>query len=115
MRTAPETLLLIGILLTGFILPTASNTLEESDFIPNSSRLEGQGDELREGAFHILDSKCNVCHRKQNPFRIFSRKNMDKNAPRIYKQVFVKRRMPKGDIRLTDEEYQMLEEWINGI
>lgn len=64
-------------------------------------------------AFKILENKCNVCHKKRNPFMIFKLKNMDKRAKKIYKQVFVKKRMPKGDeIKLTVEEYKVLEEWL---
>ena len=40
-------------------------------------------------AFEILESKCNVCHRKRNKRRIFSKENMDSHANDIYKQVFV--------------------------
>ncbi|MEL7120156.1 MAG: hypothetical protein AAFO07_11965 [Bacteroidota bacterium] len=68
---------------------------------------------LTEKVFTILDTKCNVCHRKKNPFKIFSLKNMEKNAKRINKQVFVFKRMPKGDeIKLTKEEYQTLKNWL---
>ncbi len=38
---------------------------------------------------------------------------MDKHAPKIHQQVFIKRRMPKGDnIKLTDQEYQTLQHWL---
>ncbi len=68
---------------------------------------------LKQQAFEILKAKCNVCHRRKNPFKIFSLKNMDRHAPKIYKQVFVKRRMPKGDkVKLTEAEYQTLENWL---
>ena len=68
---------------------------------------------LKESAYEILEAKCNTCHRKQNPFKVFSYKNMEKHAPKIYKQVFVKRRMPKGDEHhLTKEEYDLLEQWL---
>ncbi|MEM6262416.1 MAG: hypothetical protein AAGI38_07910 [Bacteroidota bacterium] len=68
---------------------------------------------LTQRAFTILDAKCNVCHRKQNPFRVFSLKNMEKNAKRIHEQVFLKQRMPKGDeIKLTQAEYRTLEAWL---
>lgn len=69
--------------------------------------------DLKKQVFTILDTKCNVCHRKQNPFKIFRLKNMDKHAPKIYEQVFIKRRMPKGDkIKLTEQEYQTLKQWL---
>lgn len=69
---------------------------------------------LRSKAFKILDSKCNICHRKQNPFMVFSLKNMEKRAGKIYTQVYVKKRMPKGkEIKLTQGEYSVLENWLN--
>ena len=72
--------------------------------------------DVKQEAFNILKAKCNVCHRRQNPFKIFSLKNMDKNAPRIHQQVFIKRRMPKGDkIKLSDQEYQTLNQWLISI
>lgn len=69
--------------------------------------------DLKKQAFEILNFKCNVCHRKQNPFKVFSLKNMDKHAPKIYQQVFVYRRMPKGNQnQLTEAAYQTLKQWL---
>ena len=68
---------------------------------------------LREDAFEILEKKCNVCHRKQNPFMVFKEKNMTKRAKKIYRMVFVEKRMPKGnDIRLNKAEYATLKKWL---
>lgn len=70
--------------------------------------------DLKQDAFQVLNTKCNVCHRKQNPFKIFSLKNMEKHASKINEQVFIKQRMPKGDrIKLTDEEANILKAWIS--
>jgi len=70
-------------------------------------------DSLKHKAFSVLDTKCNVCHRKQNPFMVFSIKNMDRRAIRIDQQVFANQRMHKGKrITLTPEEYQILSTWI---
>jgi len=64
-------------------------------------------------AFQILEDKCNVCHRKRNKRRVFTFENMDAWASDIHKQVFVKKRMPKGKkIKLTSNEYQELLTWI---
>ncbi|MEQ8878855.1 MAG: hypothetical protein RLQ12_04440 [Cyclobacteriaceae bacterium] len=69
--------------------------------------------ELGQEALTVLESKCNVCHRKQNPLMVFKEKNIAKRASKIYRQVFLDKRMPKGDkIRLTPEEYQILEKWL---
>lgn len=68
---------------------------------------------LKKEAFQILETKCNVCHRKQNPFLVFNEKNMVKRAPKIYKVVFVEQRMPLGNaLKLTNEEYTILENWL---
>lgn len=69
--------------------------------------------DLKNEAFRILQLKCNACHRKQNPFRVFSLKNMERHVARIYKQVFVLGRMPKGNgVILTEQEYQTLKRWL---
>jgi len=87
-------------------LLAAGHTLEH---MPDSS----SEFKLKQAAFEVLKSKCNLCHRKKNPSRVFSLKNMDKNAKRIYKQVFVFQRMPKGDkVKLTGEELETLKHWL---
>jgi uncharacterized membrane protein len=72
--------------------------------------------QLKTTAFSILENKCNVCHRKQNPFMVFNLKNMDKRAEKINKNVFELQRMPKGDeIKLTLEERETLKNWIQSL
>ncbi len=67
-------------------------------------------------AYNILENKCNVCHRKQNPFMVFTMKNMDKRAKKIYKNVFELQRMPKGDdIKLSVQERESLKNWIQSL
>lgn len=88
-----------------------------SSFAPPHSPQEmsptGTGNELKRKAFTVLDTKCNVCHRKKNPFMVFNEKNMARRARKIYRMVYMERKMPKGtDIRLTNEEYAMLEKWL---
>ena len=69
--------------------------------------------DLKIAAFQILETKCNVCHEKKNPRRVFNLENMSDLAPKIHKQVFIKKRMPKGNkIRLTKEEYDTLKYWL---
>lgn len=96
-------------LLSGFLLLVAFAS-------PIEQGLAGRIDpELpsNEQVLSILDIKCNVCHRRQNPFMVFKSNNVEKRAPRIYRAVFVQRRMPKGDeIRLTEQEYSTLEKWL---
>ena len=70
-------------------------------------------EDLKLNAFEVLKTKCNICHKKQNPFMVFNEKNMTRRARKIYQMVFVKRKMPKGDeISLTDREYTTLENWL---
>ncbi len=69
---------------------------------------------LKTDAFNILNTKCNSCHKRQNPFMVFTLKNMEKRAPKIYKQVFVLQRMPKNNAtQLSEQQYATLKEWIN--
>lgn len=64
-------------------------------------------------ALLVLQTKCNICHVRNNPFRIFKERNMERNAKDIYKQVFVKGRMPLGnDVKLTDGERETLKKWL---
>lgn len=66
-----------------------------------------------EAAFRVLEKKCNVCHRKKNPFMVFKPKNMERRARKIYRAVFIQQRMPKGDAPgLTVEEYRTLKTWL---
>jgi uncharacterized membrane protein len=68
---------------------------------------------VRDSALKILVEKCNVCHRRQNPRKVFTENNMDELAPAVYKQVFVKKRMPRGNtIKLTEAEQQALLDWL---
>lgn len=105
--------IVIKLLLTGYFVSNAFDLLAfGNDAIEETVNPIADND-LKQAAFELLDAKCNVCHRKQNPFKIFSLKNMEKYAAKIHKQVFVLRRMPKGDqIKLTDEEYQLLQDWL---
>lgn len=99
----------LGMLITGSVLPNQLNEKEHRIlFDPPISQSD-----LKNEAFKILDSKCNVCHRKQNPLMIFKEKNMERRAAKIYSMVFVKNRMPMGnEIQLTAEEYETLEKWL---
>ncbi len=115
--------LLIGLLLSclnlfpAFDLPQTS--ISTSMALPSQGLdLDSETDldpdlEVKQKALAVLQEKCNVCHKKKNPFKVFSLKNMDKHAPKIYKQVFVYQRMPKGNkIKLTEEESQTLRNWL---
>jgi len=85
-----------------------------TSFDRSSDPVRTTTDDLKTEALNILNTKCNTCHRKQNPFMLFNERNMVKRAPKIHYQVFVARRMPKGNkISLTTEEYTTLKNWLN--
>lgn len=107
-------ILLAGLLTAGFILLTSSRSIDDG-LVENPTNLihSGPDEKLKKAAFEILKTKCNVCHKKQNPFMVFNEKNMVRRAPKIYRMVVVERKMPKGnDIRLTNEEFVLLEKWL---
>ena len=86
---------------------------KESFFINDYTMLVAQTDS-KAGAFIVLSNKCNICHAKKKRTDIFTLENMDSLAIEIYKQVFVKRKMPKGrKVKLTEEETQLLEVWLD--
>ncbi len=71
-------------------------------------------DVIQKKAFVILESKCNFCHSIDYPKNVFEYSNMNESAKKIYKQVFVKEKMPKGDsILLTQVERSVLLKWLN--
>ena len=78
--------------------------------------ISNQNSEQKIKAFKVLKEKCNVCHIQKNRNRVFTLDNMNKNGKRIHRQVFVWKRMPKGkNIKLTEEEYQLLKDWLTSI
>jgi uncharacterized membrane protein len=67
-------------------------------------------------SFTILKSKCNVCHVKRNRSKIFTLENIDGFSLEINEQVFIKKRMPKGNrIKLSEEERIKLKNWLNTV
>ncbi len=112
-KTVPWLLLIIAIASALFSAKIWAKPTEEYQIeIPKTSN-KGPSDDLKKRAFSILKNKCNTCHRKKNPFMIFTEKNMTKHAPRIKKQVFELKRMPKkSGVPLTQEEYTTLKNWI---
>lgn len=92
-------------------LPTSS--LPKDFPLDLQEKISSDQSDLKQVAFEILDNKCNHCHLKQNPRRVFTPYNMESFASNIYQQVVVKKRMPKGrKTKLTAEEYNSLEAWL---
>lgn len=71
---------------------------------------------LRVEAFTVLQEKCNTCHSTKKKTDIFTLVNMDSLAPDIHKQVFIKKKMPKGrKVKLTEDETQHLKVWLAAV
>lgn len=69
--------------------------------------------EDKKAAFAILEKKCNICHIDKKKV-IFTLKNMDLHAKEIHRQVFIKKKMPKGKkFPLTEKEYESLDNWLS--
>lgn len=69
---------------------------------------------LKQAAYRVLESKCNGCHREKNPRKVFTSDNMNEWSQKIYRQVFIKKRMPKtGGRPLTQQEYTRLKAWLD--
>ncbi|RKN83340.1 hypothetical protein D7Z94_05820 [Ulvibacterium marinum] len=103
------------IMLTLSLLGENSN---EKDFAQTYAPIKSDNpivkDSTQTRAFEILANKCNVCHVNRNRRRVFTEDNMNDWSNSVYKQVFIKKRMPKGKkIKLTSEEYQNLLTWIS--
>ena len=112
MKNAIVILITTGLILASASLSSANRAVNQPGKLDNISKINTE-DDLKAAAFEILKNKCNVCHKKQNPFKIFSLKNMDKHAAKINQQVFVYKRMPKGNtIKLTEEESSTLKKWL---
>ncbi len=102
--------LIIGLTLSLANITAISSTSSKEVtpiILENNTRTE------KETAYQILNNKCNVCHIKRNKRRVFTLENMTQWADDIHRQVFIKKRMPKGKkIKLTTTEYQQLLTWI---
>lgn len=94
----------------GFTLPVSpcQPLIKQPDHLEVSIMLD-----LKSDAYEILKVKCNGCHQIKNPAWVFTLDNMTIFSEEINKQVFIKKRMPKGkEIKLTQEEYQRLRNWL---
>ncbi|HDZ13513.1 hypothetical protein LCGC14_1127530 [marine sediment metagenome] len=105
--------IIIGIILS-FLAEQHPKTDLAQSYVPAKSMYTVAEDSIQLRAYKILSNKCNVCQEKHNRRRVFTDENMNPWANDIYKQVFIKKRMPKGKkIKLTNEEYQELLKWIS--
>lgn len=104
---------LIGITLSFVAVQNPKSELAQN-YIPVETIYTVKKDPTKQRAFSILTNKCNVCHMNRNRRRVFTLENMNTWANDINKQVFIKKRMPKGKkIKLTSKEYQDLLTWIS--
>lgn len=91
----------------------ANSQNEKGSFYSTSYPAHFPQTDAKAEAFSVLTEKCNVCHATKKRTDIFTSENMDSLAADIHKQVFVKRKMPKGKkIKLTENESQALQQWL---
>ena len=82
----------------------------------NSYTTVSEQDSFKKNAFNVLDKKCNVCHVSKKRVQNFTLQNMDSLAKEINKQVFVKKKMPKGNkIALSVEDIETLKLWLRNL
>lgn len=80
----------------------------------NKSTYSAEIPVTKQKEFKVLQSQCNICHSSQNPSKFFTLDNMNGFAKKINRQVFLWKRMPKGnENNLTEEEKETLKTWIN--
>ncbi|WP_273566452.1 c-type cytochrome [Maribacter halichondriae] len=78
--------------------------------------VEGHQTSPKAIAFEVLKTKCNTCHATKKKTDVFTLENMDSLAADIHKQVFIKKKMPKGrKIKLTEEETDALARWLETV
>ena len=80
---------------------------------PNSKYLKVYSSEeiLRKEAFEILDSKCNVCHRKQNPSWSSKKRICPRGQKKSIRWSLLNGECPWETIS-TNEEYEKLKKWL---
>lgn len=89
------------------VLIFTCNFLETSVYASDQG-LTAETHPVHQRALEVLEQRCNTCHRRQNPFKIFKVKNLEKYAPLIYQQVFELKRMPKDGSKLSESEQKAL-------
>lgn len=80
------------------------------DAVENAAPIQNK-EIVRAKALLVLEQKCNACHVKKKRI-VFTSENMSSQARPIHYQVFVKERMPKGKVKLTDYQRKDLSKWL---
>jgi len=70
---------------------------------------------LADRAWEVIEVRCNECHRKDKKEWVFDRNTVHYLANSINEQVFIKKKMPKGKPKLTEEESQTLRDWLDSL
>lgn len=102
-------------LLVAFWIFTFSDSPKIAKKAINSYTYSNQED-LKANAFKVLTAQCNVCHATKKRQDIFTFGNMESLASDINKQVFLKKKMPKGrKNKLSEQEILALKNWLNSV
>jgi len=88
--------------------------LSEAESIASTATISDTSSPAKQEAYAVLQAQCNTCHRTQNPTKVFTTENMNGFAKKIKRQVFVWKRMPKGnENKLTEKEKEILKTWLD--
>lgn len=70
---------------------------------------------VQQKALLVLEQKCNACHLQKHKSVVFTLENMNTKGKEINYQVFIKERMPKGKVKLNEDEKSILRKWLVSI
>lgn len=72
--------------------------------------------EIKRKAELVLIENCNPCHKRMNPSKVFSAKNMELHATKIENEALIKKRMPLGFWnKLEEKELKALQTWVDAL
>ncbi len=81
-----------------------------------NSYIDNAQEDVKGDALKVLTNQCNVCHATKKRQDIFTFGNMDSLASDINKQVFIKKKMPKGrKNKLSKQETLALKNWLSSV
>jgi len=64
----------------------------------------------------VLIENCNPCHKRMNPSKVFSAKNMEQHAAKIEAEALIKKRMPLGFWnKLEEKDLEALQTWVDAL
>lgn len=81
----------------------------------SNAQAQSPAAKMTDSTWEVLEVRCNECHREKKKEWVFNRKTVHYLASSINEQVFIKKKMPKGKPKLTEEESQTLQDWLDSL